>query len=114
MAQPDYQKLEEAINAADVSRDIHLFLKKYLDSPQPLTEDEASNYLMGLEYMARLRWENLWEVFCQEFRLDHHAPRHAVKSSDDISIDLGGADLSTDLSGFYDLPIHNKLKEHLE
>ena len=72
MRKPDATKLEEAISTADVSRDIGLFLKKYMDSPKPLTEDEAANYLMAREYTARLRWENLWDVFCREFRLDHY------------------------------------------
>ena len=72
MRKPDVTAMEEAITTADISRDINLFLKKYMDGPKPLTEDEAANYLMALEYTARLRWENLWEVFCREFRLDHH------------------------------------------
>lgn len=83
MNSPDVTKLEEAISMADISRDINLFLKKYLDNPKPLSEDEVSNYLMGLEYTARLRWENLWEVFCREFRLDHY-------SNSDLGVTLAG------------------------
>ena len=72
MSKPDRFKLEDAIYKVDMSDDIGMLMKQYLDGPK-MTEDQLANHLMGLEYMAKLRWQNLFDVFTEQFKLDVYA-----------------------------------------
>lgn len=67
--------LEEAImNVQATESDLQAFLEMYMDRPEPLSEDQVANYIMGIQNVLNLRCEKLWETFCAVFELDHHAP----------------------------------------
>lgn len=89
MSKPDRFKLEDAIYKTDMSEDIGMLMKQYLDGPK-MTEDQLANHLMGLEYMAKLRWQNLFDVFTEQFKLDSYADR-STGFTGDIKIDFGAA-----------------------
>ena len=65
----DQHNLEQSILRVDMSADVGLLMKQYLDGPK-MTEDELANHLMGLEYMMKLRWSDLWENYRKAFSMD--------------------------------------------
>jgi hypothetical protein len=66
--------LENAItNVWAVKEDLNLFLWRYLDHPQAMTEDEVWNMVAGISNVLDLRCEKLWDTYCKKFELDHYA-----------------------------------------
>ena len=69
----DYQKLEDAIYKAwQVSEDIDLLFKHYYDAPQPMTEDELANALIGIKTLSNMRFAELHDTYCRVFELDQY------------------------------------------
>jgi hypothetical protein len=48
-----------------IKEDIELFLQKYMDGPQPMTEDEVHNYVSGLMHVTELRCSKAFETYEQ-------------------------------------------------
>jgi len=46
-----------------VTSDIKLAYEEYLDSPEPMSEDELSNILIGIEYLYNRKFQRLWQTF---------------------------------------------------
>ena len=71
---PNRFNLEDAISAVRlVEDDLEMLCKYLLDWPnQKLDEDALHNMVFGIQNVAKLRNENLWQVFKQEFKLDEY------------------------------------------
>jgi hypothetical protein len=54
---------QEILRMWGVKDDIELLVEKYIDSPQPLSEDEVSNYLMALARITDLRCSKAFSIF---------------------------------------------------
>jgi len=68
--------LEQDILAIySVREDLRTLQELILDREEKLTEDETSNYLMGLEYTLNLKLEKLWDTFCQVHKLDNYSEK---------------------------------------
>lgn len=50
--------------------DLEIANKLVLDGAEPLTEDEISNIIMGIEQTLDLRCRSLWDTFCKVYELD--------------------------------------------
>ena len=50
--------------------DLEIANKLVLDGAEPLTEDEISNIIMGIEQTLDLRCRKLWDTFCRVYELD--------------------------------------------
>lgn len=56
--------LEQALLAMwSTKEDIDLLLERYLDSPVPMTEDEVSNFLIGLAAIHDARSQRAFHIF---------------------------------------------------
>lgn len=56
--------LEDAIMQAwGTKEDIGLLMERLLDGPDPLTEDQIANALLGIETLHDMRCQKLFEVF---------------------------------------------------
>lgn len=56
--------LEQAILAMwSTKEDIDLLLEQYLDGPKPMTEDEVSNFLIGLAAIHDARGQRAFSIF---------------------------------------------------
>ena len=57
-------ELEEKImDCWAVTSDIKLTYEEYLDSPEPMSEDELSNILIGIEHIYERKFQRLWQAF---------------------------------------------------
>ena len=57
-------ELEDRImDCWSVTSDIKLVYEEYLDSPEPMSEDELSNILIGIEYLYNRKFQRLWQAF---------------------------------------------------
>ena len=57
-------ELEDRImDCWSVTSDIKLVYEEYLDSPDPMDEDELSNILIGIEYLYNRKFQRLWQTF---------------------------------------------------
>ena len=57
-------ELEDRImDCWSVTSDIKLVYEEYLDSPEPMSEDELSNILIGIEYLYDRKFQRLWQTF---------------------------------------------------
>ena len=57
-------ELEDRImDCWSVTSDIKLTYEEYLDSPEPMSEDELSNILIGIEYLYNRKFQRLWQTF---------------------------------------------------
>jgi hypothetical protein len=56
---------QEIMNCWHVVDDIRSLYKHYLDGPKPMTEDEVSNVLLGLESLYQIKFEQLFQTFEQ-------------------------------------------------
>jgi len=52
--------------------DLKIVNKLVLDGAEPLTEDEISNIIMGIEQTLDLRCRKLWDTFCRVYELDNY------------------------------------------
>lgn len=56
--------LEQAILSAwSTKEDVDLFVEKFLDGASPMTEDEVTNYMIGLSSIHEARCEKLFRIF---------------------------------------------------
>ena len=46
-----------------ITSDIKVAYEEYLDSPEPMGEDELSNILIGIEYLYNRKFQRLWQTF---------------------------------------------------
>jgi len=66
-------KLEDAIQKAwQTSDDIDLLFKQYLDAPEPMTEDDVANVLLGIKVIHDMRCEALMDTYCRVFELNQY------------------------------------------
>jgi len=66
--------LESAITRVwSVKDDIDLFLWRYYDHPETMTENEVWNMVAGIGNVLDLYCEKLWDTYCKKFELDHYA-----------------------------------------
>jgi hypothetical protein len=57
-------ELEDRImDCWSVTSDIKVAYEEYLDSPEPMDEDELSNILIGIEYLYNRKFQKLWQTF---------------------------------------------------
>ena len=60
----DYLDLEtEIMNLGQIESDLESLLYKVMDDPNPPTEDELSNLLIGIIAMHRVRFDKMFAVF---------------------------------------------------
>jgi hypothetical protein len=65
--------LEDAIYLAwRTSDDLELFFKHHGDHPKPMTEDEVSNMIYGIQKLHDMRMEKLFDVFKKVHQLDEY------------------------------------------
>lgn len=75
---------EDIMSCWGVTNDLDLLHEALLDLPEPLTEDEMSNYIMGLRSMYDLKFQRLWDTFLQANKLDIYFDRY---TEDDQRVD---------------------------
>lgn len=55
---------QDIIKAWEVTNHIEELIRQHLDRPQgPFTEDELANRLQGIQYVAELNFQRLWDGF---------------------------------------------------
>lgn len=82
----DRFKLEDAIARCGITTDdLMLLSKRYADHPQRMTEDEVINAIHGIAAVHELRYEELFQVFKQTFKLDEY---HWMTGKDDCDEEL--------------------------
>jgi hypothetical protein len=65
--------LEDAIQLVwQTSDDLELFFKYHGDAPEPMTEDEVSNTLLGLKQLHDMRIWYLQDMHCRVFELNQY------------------------------------------
>jgi hypothetical protein len=66
--------LEQDILAIySVREDLRTLQELVLDREEKLSEDDLSNYLMGLEHVLNLKLDRLWDTFCQTYKIDNYS-----------------------------------------
>lgn len=71
--------LESAItNVWAIKDDLDLFLWRYLDHPNVMSEDEVWNMVAGISKVLDLRCEKLWDEYCKDKKLDQYATEEAL------------------------------------
>ena len=66
MTEPTRFDLEQSIlEAWKITSDLELVRKRLLDHPEPLSEDELDNIILGLINVYNLRFESLFAQFEQ-------------------------------------------------
>jgi hypothetical protein len=55
-----------------IIEELDLLHEMVLDGPRPMTEDEMSNYIFALHCICKLRYEKVWDTYCQVFELDQY------------------------------------------
>jgi hypothetical protein len=53
--------------------DLMLFLKAYIDFPEPMSEDDVMNTILGIASMHELRCQDLFNAYKKQFALDEWA-----------------------------------------
>lgn len=100
--------LENAILAArQVEEDLDMLSKALVDWPnQKMDENDIHNYVFGIQMATKLRNENLWQTFKEEFELDeYNRKRHYIDGWDEFFGD------EKDDAQTGDLPIPKFLRE---
>lgn len=65
--------IDEAIlQVWGTTEDLDLLIKRYIDAPEVMTEDEVSNAIEGIKQVLELRCWNLRDVFKKYFQLDEY------------------------------------------
>jgi hypothetical protein len=68
-----YIDLEDAIYKAwQTSDDLNLFFKHHGDHPEPMTEDEVSNMILGIKQLHDMRMEALMDMMCRVHKLNQY------------------------------------------
>jgi len=64
MAAKDRFDLEQLIYKAwQTKEDVDLVLKRQLDGPKPMSEDEFANVMIGISALHDMRMQELWDCF---------------------------------------------------
>ena len=58
-----YNLEERIMDCWGVTSDIRLACEDWLDSPEPMDEDELSNILIGIECLYNRKFKRLWMAF---------------------------------------------------
>lgn len=70
----DHYRIEDAImRFYNVKDHIKLLTQKYVDHPEPMTEDEVWNQLAAVEAMVDLYIDAGMDTYCQVFQLNQYA-----------------------------------------
>lgn len=75
---------QDLMNFSQIIDELDMLHEKYIDGPKPMTEDEVSNYIFALQHMCKLRYDRVWDTFCQAFELDDYSP--ARKDLDSLDV----------------------------
>jgi hypothetical protein len=68
-----YIDLEDAIYKAwQTCDDLELFFKHHGDHPEPMTEDEVSNMILGIKQLHNMRMEALMDMMCRVHKLNQY------------------------------------------
>lgn len=73
---------QDLMNFSQIIEELDMLHEKYIDGPKPMTEDEVSNYIFALQQMCKLRYDRVWDTFCQAFELDDYSPARKSKPWD--------------------------------
>jgi hypothetical protein len=65
---------QDLMNFSQITDELDMLHEQLLDGPKPMTEDEISNYIFALQHMCKLRYDRVWDTFCQAFELDDYSP----------------------------------------
>lgn len=66
--------LEQDIHRVwSIKTDIDLFLWRYCDHPEPMTEDDVWNTVAGIGNTLDLYCSKLWDDYCKKEELDDYA-----------------------------------------
>jgi hypothetical protein len=73
MKEYTYIDLEDAIYKAwQTCDDLELFFKHHGDHPEPMTEDEVSNMILGIKQLHNMRMEALMDMMCRVHKLNQY------------------------------------------
>jgi hypothetical protein len=73
MKEYNYIDLEDAIYKAwQTCDDLELFFKHHGDHPEPMTEDEVSNMILGIKQLHNMRMEALMDMMCRVHKLNQY------------------------------------------
>ena len=61
---------QDIMNVWTTAEDLKIVNKLVLDGAEPLTEDEISNMIMGIEQTLDLRCRSLWDTLYRMYELD--------------------------------------------
>lgn len=75
---------QDLMNFSQITDELDMLHEQLLDGPKPMTEDEISNYIFALQHMCKLRYDRVWDTFCQAFELDDYSP--ARKDLDSLDV----------------------------
>ena len=75
---------QDLMNFSQIIEELDMLHEQLLDGPKPMTEDEISNYIFALQHMCKLRYDRVWDTFCQAFELDDYSP--ARKDLDSLDV----------------------------
>ena len=75
---------QDLMNFSQITDELDMLHEQLLDGPKPMTEDEISNYIFALQHMCKLRYDRVWDTFCQAFELDDYIP--ARKDLDSLDV----------------------------
>jgi hypothetical protein len=107
--------LEDAILAArQIEEDLDMLSKALIDWPnQQMDENDIHNYVFGIQMVTKLRNENLWQTFKEEFELDeYNRGKYYTDGWDEFFGDGDNEDSQTGTSvPSGDLPIPSFLRE---
>jgi hypothetical protein len=67
---------QDLMNFSQITDELDMLHEQLLDGPKPMTEDEISNYIFALQHMCKLRYDRVWDTFCQAFELDDYSPAY--------------------------------------
>lgn len=56
---------QDILKCSDIEEYLEEFLRIYMDKPEPLSEDEVANYILGIINVAKLRHGRMWDGFEQ-------------------------------------------------
>lgn len=70
----DHYKIEDAImRFYSVKDHVHLLTQKYIDYPEPMSEEEMHDQLLAIEYMLDLYIDAGMDTYCKVFELNEYA-----------------------------------------
>lgn len=64
-----------------IIEELEMLHEQLLENPRPMSQDEMSNYIFALQHMCQLRYQRVWDTFCQTFKLDEYNTKSVLDSS---------------------------------